>query len=75
MPEFRFQSFADFISMGGHAVYVWWSYGIFAAIFAYNIFQPLLAKKRIIRQLQARLVREAARSTSGVSITDAQQDD
>ena len=70
MPEFQFQSFAEFLSMGGHAVYVWWSYAIFAVIIAYNIFQPLLAKKRIIRQLQARLVREAARSQSSVSMPD-----
>ncbi len=70
MPEFQFQSFAEFLAMGGHAVYVWWSYGIFAVIFAFNILQPLLAKKRIIKQLQARLVREEARSASGVSEPD-----
>ena len=75
MPEFQFQSFAEFLSIGGHAVYVWWSYGIFAAIFAYNILQPLLAKKRIIRQLQARLVREAARATSGASVASENKED
>jgi heme exporter protein D len=75
MPEFQFQSLAEFLSMGGHAVYVWWSYGIFAAIIAFNILQPLLAKKRILRQLQARLVREEARSASGFSEPDGRKED
>ena len=75
MPEFQFQSLSEFFAIGGHAVYVWWSYAIFALIFAFNILQPLLAKKRILRQLQARLVREEARSASGFSEPDGGKED
>ena len=65
MPEFQFQSVAEFLSMGGHALYVWSSYGFFAVIIAFNLIQPAVARRRIIRQQQARLRRDAAREETG----------
>ena len=64
MPEFQFQSFAEFLVMGGHAVYVWSSYAFFAAVIAFNLIQPAMAKRKIIRQQKARLSREAVRLQS-----------
>ncbi len=64
MPEFQFQSFAEFLAMGGHAVYVWSSYAFFAAVIAFNLIQPALAKRKIMRQQRARLAREAGRIQS-----------
>ena len=61
MPEMQFQSFAEFLAMGGDAVYVWTSYGFFALVIAFNVIQPALAKRKIIRNLKACWQREAAR--------------
>jgi heme exporter protein D len=61
MPEFQFQSFSEFLAMGGHALYVWASYAFFAAVIAFNLIQPAMAKRKIIRQHKALLRREAAR--------------
>ena len=61
MPEFQFQSLSEFFAMGGDAVYVWTAYGFFAVVIAYNVIQPAIAKRKIIRNLKARLRREAAR--------------
>lgn len=64
MPEFQFQNFAEFLAMGGHAIYVWSSYAFFAAVIAFNLIQPAMAKRKIIRQHKARLSREAGRIMS-----------
>lgn len=61
MPEFQFDSISAFLDMGGHAIYVWSSYAFFAAVIAYNLIQPALARRKIIRQHRARGLREAAR--------------
>lgn len=64
MPEFQFESFADFLAMGGHAIYVWSSYGVFAAVIAFNLIQPAMEKRRILKNLRARSLREAAHETA-----------
>jgi len=58
MPDFQFQSLAEFFAMGGHALYVWSSYGVFALMIVFNIVQPILANRKIFQQLKARLARE-----------------
>ena len=47
--------------MGGHAKYVWSSYGVFALMIAYNLIQPVLAKRRIIKAQKARMQRNSPR--------------
>lgn len=64
MPDFQFQGLADFLAMGGDAVFVWSSYGVFAAVIAYNLIQPAMEKRRILKNLRARSLREAARETA-----------
>lgn len=58
MPDFQFDSFQDFISMGGYAIYVWPVYLLFVLFFVVNIIPPLVSRRKIITQLRARQLRE-----------------
>lgn len=53
-----FESFADFIDMGGHGLYVWLSYAIAVAVIAINIVSPLMHKRQIFSEQARRLRRE-----------------
>ncbi|MFD2229957.1 heme exporter protein CcmD [Alkalimarinus sediminis] len=54
-----FESFSDFLAMGGHGLYVWLSYGVAALIFIANIVLPMTKKKQIVKKHQQRLKRES----------------
>ncbi len=54
----NFSSFAEFIAMGNHGVYVWSSYGISLAVLALNVALPLLARRRHLQDEARRLRRE-----------------
>ncbi len=54
MPEFRFDSFSDFLAMGGNASFVWGSYLAFALVVVWNFWQPSLERARIVRLMRAR---------------------
>ncbi len=45
-----FDSFSDFLSMGGYAEYVWSAYAFFALVLVFNIWQPMLARKKYFKQ-------------------------
>lgn len=49
-----FDSFSDFLAMGGYATYVWSAYAFFALILIFNIWQPMLARKKYLKQLLRR---------------------
>ena len=53
-----FSSFADFIAMGNHGLYVWTSYGISLAVLALNAALPILARRRYLQDEARRLRRE-----------------
>lgn len=53
-----FESFADFLAMGRHGFYVWLCYGIALLLFVLNAVQPILQKKKIIKEQARRLRRE-----------------
>lgn len=53
-----FNSFAEFINMDGHGVYVWTCYAIAAALVAYNIISPKLLLKKQLKEHQRRNRRE-----------------
>lgn len=42
----------SFWSMGGYAVYVWGSYGVGLAVFAWNLASPWLTRRRLLRRLR-----------------------
>ena len=46
-----FESFQAFLDMGGHGVYVWWSYAAGLCVVAYNVFRPLRARRRVLDSL------------------------
>lgn len=53
-----FDSFADFLAMGRHGLYVWLAYGVSFAIIAWNAVQPVLQRRRLLREQLALLRRE-----------------
>ncbi|WP_268800335.1 heme exporter protein CcmD [Pseudomonas huanghezhanensis] len=54
-----FASFADFLSMGKHAVFVWTAYGVCLAVLVINVASPLLSRRRYLQQEARRLRRES----------------
>ena len=57
MPDFQFDGFMEFLAMGGYAIYVWPVYILFALFFATTVLPPTLGRKKILRQLRARMER------------------
>ena len=57
-----FDSFSEFIAMGGHGKYVWLSYAIALVVIVINIVNPVLQKKKVISDLARRLRREKKNS-------------
>jgi len=54
----NFSSFADFIAVGNHGLYVWTSYGISLAVLILNAALPMLARRRYLQDEARRLRRE-----------------
>ncbi|MBE9396417.1 heme exporter protein CcmD [Pontibacterium sp. N1Y112] len=53
-----FDSFSDFLAMGGHGLYVWLSYAIALFVIVINLVSPVLRKKQLVSELVRRLRRE-----------------
>ncbi len=53
-----FDSISDFFNMGGHALYVWSSYGIFALVILVNFLSPMLTRKNVIKNIERQMRRE-----------------
>jgi heme exporter protein D len=53
-----FDSFSEFLAMGGHGKYVWLSYAIALVVIVINIVNPVLQKKKVFSDLARRLRRE-----------------
>lgn len=53
-----FDSFSDFLAMGGHGLYVWLSYAIALFVIVINLVSPVLRKKQLVSELIRRLRRE-----------------
>ena len=49
-----FDSFSELVSMSGHGFYVWLAYGIALLVLALLLVQPLLKKKKILREIRLR---------------------
>lgn len=54
-----FESFAQFLAMGGHGLYVWSTYGICMALMVWTAVLPVLARRRYLKDLARRRRREA----------------
>ena len=53
---------SELVDMGKYGVYIWSSYALFAAMLAWDALMPRLRARRVLRDLQRRMQREAARS-------------
>ena len=52
---------AAFFKMGGYAAYVWPAYALFFIVLIADTIAPALRRRRIIRELRARLARQSVR--------------
>ncbi|TPG08341.1 heme exporter protein CcmD [Rhodanobacter glycinis] len=50
-----------FFTMGGYAAYVWPAYAVFFIVLIADTVAPRLRRRRVLRELRARLVRQQAR--------------
>ncbi len=57
----NFSSFAEFLAMGNHGLYVWSAYGISLVVLALNVIGPLLARRRYLQDEARRLRREESK--------------
>jgi heme exporter protein D len=58
-----FNSFAEFVQMGEHGVFVWSCYGITFVVLIANILRPLHIKNAVLRARRQALMQEQARQT------------
>ena len=54
----HFETFADFLQMGKHGLYVWLSYGISLIAIIYNIVSAYLDRRHFFKEAKRRLKRE-----------------
>ncbi|MGB0833386.1 MAG: heme exporter protein CcmD [Psychrobium sp.] len=54
----HFDSFSDFIAMGGHGFYVWWSYGIAFALLLTLTIVSVRRRKSLLKQIAKRAKHE-----------------
>jgi len=53
-----FETFAEFLDMGGHGLYVWLCYALGLVIILANLVLPIQQSKKVQRDLRRRLRRE-----------------
>lgn len=53
---------SDFLSMGGYGAYVWSAYAVFFAVLLADFTAPVLRRRRLLRELRARLARQQRRT-------------
>ncbi len=55
---------SDFFAMGGYGGYVWSAYAVFAIVLLADAVTPLWQRRNTLRDLAARLKRDAARKSN-----------
>ena len=58
----QFESFSDFIAMGGHGLFVWLCYGVGLLVFLLLFVSPRLKRKSIMAELYQKQNRQQASS-------------
>ena len=56
------QALQTFFAMGGYAAYVWPAFAVFFIVLIADSLVPGLRRRRVLRELRARLVRQRTRS-------------
>ena len=54
---------APFLAMGGYAAYVWPAYAVFFIVLIADTLAPRLRRRRLLRELRARMARKRARDS------------
>ncbi|MGF1737332.1 heme exporter protein CcmD [Photobacterium satsumensis] len=54
----HFDSFSDFLAMGGYAQYVWSAYGISFAALLWLMISSLTTKRRLAAEIKNKIARE-----------------
>ncbi|EPJ51005.1 MAG: hypothetical protein OFPI_18470 [Osedax symbiont Rs2] len=54
----QFDTWVEFVDMGGHGLYVWLSFAIAAGIIIINVMLPWINQKKLIGSLQRKFQRE-----------------
>lgn len=62
-----FETFADFLNMGGHALYVWLCYGLGLFLLVLNLVLPALSRRALLRELWLKQRREQNNNDSSAS--------
>lgn len=62
--ELQFESLAEFFAMGKHGFYVWLAYGLSALVVLWNVLQPIMQRRRLIKQQAQQLRREKKHASS-----------
>ena len=60
----QFSSFAEFVQMGTHGIYVWSAYGVTLIVLAVNVVAPVLRRRELMREIKRDLAREVSRNES-----------
>jgi heme exporter protein D len=68
-----FDSFAEFLAMGRHGVYVWTAYGITTVLIGTNLFVMALRRRQVRATIRRALRRE--RMTRNQTETNEQRDE
>ena len=64
-------SLQAFLAMGGYAAYVWPAYAVFFAVLIADSVAPRLRRRRVLRELRARLARQSLRKDRAQEARDA----
>ncbi|WP_221796939.1 heme exporter protein CcmD [Oceanobacter mangrovi] len=70
----EFHSFSEFLAMGKHGFYVWLSYGLTAVVIAANVVQPLMQRRRLIKEQNRRLRRERSQGNKSAASSLASEE-
>ncbi len=47
-----FDNWSEFLTMGGHGLYVWSAYAIALVVLVYNLLAPFLTRRRVLAQIR-----------------------
>ncbi len=61
----NFDSFNDFLMMGGHGLYVWLSYGVGLLVLMIAAISPVIERKRVIKQVAQQIKRQVSAPHEG----------
>lgn len=62
-----FDSFSEFLAMGGHGLFVWLAYAAFLLVVTWNLLAPKIRRRQVVESVKRYWRREDAKKTKAVS--------